>query len=279
MSSLTEIEHTTHVTTPILRVQVAGCPVDCLSFSEAVEQLCSRVERHIPTHVVFVNAAKVVNYRRDRRLREAVDRADFLLADGLPVVWASRLLGQSLPGRVNGTDLMEEMIKVAAERGYRVFFLGARREILNSAVEKLKLRFPDLIVAGQHHGYFRPEEEASLVQEIVASRAQLLFLAISTPRKEIWGDDNLHHLGPTVCQGVGGSIDVVAGLTRRAPAWMQRTGLEWFFRLLQEPRRMWRRYLDTNSVFVWMVCIQFVRRSWTKLVSTVASLLPANRLF
>ena len=259
MSSLIEIADTAHVTAPIFRVQVAGCPVDRLSFSQAVEQLCNRVERQIPTHVVFVNAAKVVKYHRDRRLKVAVDCADFLLADGLPVVWASRLLGQSLPGRVNGTDLMEEMIKVAAERGYRVFFVGARREILNTAVEKLKLRFPDLIVVGQHHGYFRPEEEASLVQEIVASRAQLLFLAMSTPRKEIWGDDNLHLLGPTVCQGVGGSIDVVAGLTRRAPVWMQRTGLEWFFRLLQEPRRMWRRYLDTNTAFLWIVLRHVLR--------------------
>jgi N-acetylglucosaminyldiphosphoundecaprenol N-acetyl-beta-D-mannosaminyltransferase len=253
MSSIVEIVEATHVTTPIPRVRVAGCPVDSLSFSQAVEEICDRIERGIPSHVVFVNAAKVVNYQRDARLREAVDNADFLLADGMPVVWASRLLGQSIPGRVNGTDLMEHMIKIAAERGYRVFFMGARKEVLDRAVDNLKVRYPDLIVAGQHHGYFRPEEEDSLVQQIVASGAQLLLVAISTPRKETWANANLPRLGAIVCQGVGGSIDVVAGFTRRAPVWMQRTGLEWFFRLLQEPRRMWRRYLDTNTVFMWMV--------------------------
>jgi N-acetylglucosaminyldiphosphoundecaprenol N-acetyl-beta-D-mannosaminyltransferase len=258
MSSLVEIVETAQVTTSAPRVRVAGCPVDRLSFSQALEEIFSRIEHRIPSHVVFVNAAKVVSYQRDRRLREAVDSADFLLADGVPVVWASRLLGQSIPGRVNGTDLMEHMIKVSAERGYRVFFLGAREDVLETAIHKLKQRYPDLVVAGSHHGYFRAEDENSLIRQIVASQTQLLFLAISTPRKETWANENLHRLGAIVCQGVGGSIDVVAGMTRRAPVWMQRTGLEWFFRLLQEPRRMWRRYLDTNTVFMWMVLRDFL---------------------
>jgi len=248
------------LTSPVKRIRVAGCPVDQLSFTGAESEICRCIERRAPAHVVFVNAAKVVNYRRDRRLREAVDRADLLLADGVPVVWASRLLGRSLPGRVNGTDLMERMVKVAAERGYRVFFLGARRQVLNRAIEEFKRRHPDLLVAGSRDGYFRPEDEQSVIAEIVASRAQLLFLAISSPQKEMWVDDNLRRLGPIVCQGVGGSIDVVAGITRRAPMWMRHSGLEWFFRLLQEPRRMWRRYLQTNSLFLLAVCAAFVRR-------------------
>jgi|SRR6516225_3005578 N-acetylglucosaminyldiphosphoundecaprenol N-acetyl-beta-D-mannosaminyltransferase len=247
------ISSLTIVQSPAKRIRVAGCPVDHLSFASAEAEICQRIEMGIPAHVVFVNAAKVVNYRRDRRLRQAVDRADLLLADGVPVVWASRLLGRSLPGRVNGTDLMERMVKVAAERGYRVFFLGARRQVLNRAIEEFKRRYPGLLVAGSRDGYFGPEEERSVIAEIAASRAQLLFLAISSPQKEVWADKNLDQLGSIVCQGVGGSIDVVAGITRRAPVWMQRNGLEWFFRLLQEPGRMWRRYLETNSQFIWMV--------------------------
>ncbi len=244
---------------PPRRVQVAGCPVDCLSFTQAQEEICRRIEDAIPAHVVFINAAKIVNYQRNRALQAAIDRADVLLADGVPVVWASRLLGRSLPGRVNGTDLMESMIAVAAQRGYRVFFLGARREVLRRAIDKLKTLYPGLTIAGYRDGYFRPAEEESLLQEIVASRAQLLFLAISTPRKEIWANENLRRLGPIVCQGVGGSIDVLAGATRRAPVWMQRFGLEWFFRFLQEPRRMWRRYLETNSLFLWLVFAELIR--------------------
>ena len=238
---------------PAERMKVAGCPVDRLSFREAEAEICRRIEMRVPTHVAFVNAAKVVNYRRDCGLRDALDRADLLLADGVPVVWASWLLGRPLPGRVNGTDLMERMIEVAAERGYRAFFLGARREVLNQAIEKLKKRHPNLLVTGSRDGYFCPEQEQALIAEIVGSRAQLVFLAISSPKKEVWVDENLRCLGPIVCQGVGGSIDVIAGITRRAPLWMQRCGLEWFFRLLQEPRRMWRRYLETNSKFLWIV--------------------------
>jgi N-acetylglucosaminyldiphosphoundecaprenol N-acetyl-beta-D-mannosaminyltransferase len=250
---------------PAERIRVAGCPVDRLSLSEAEAEICRRIESRLPTHVVFVNAAKVVNYRRDRRLSHAVDRADLLLADGVPVVWASCILGRPLPGRVNGTDLMERMIQVAAERGYRAFFLGAQREVLDMAIERLKIRHPNLLVAGSRDGYFRPEQEHALMEEIVASRAQLVFVAMSSPRKEVWADENLRCLGPVVCQGVGGSIDVVAGVTRRAPVWMQRCGLEWFFRLLQEPRRMWRRYFETNSTFLWMVFRDLLRyRFWAE---------------
>lgn len=240
---------------------MAGCPVDRLSFSEAEAEICRRIEACLPTHVVFVNAAKVVNYRRDRRLRIAVDRADLLLADGVPVVWASWLMGRPLPGRVNGTDLMERMIQIAAERGYRAFFLGARREVLDQAIEKLKRCHPNLLISGSCDGYFRPDQEQAIIAEIVCSRAQLVFLAMSSPKKEVWVDENLRRLGPITCQGVGGSIDVVAGITRRAPLWMQRFGLEWFFRLLQEPRRMWRRYLETNSKFIWIVGKDLARRS------------------
>jgi N-acetylglucosaminyldiphosphoundecaprenol N-acetyl-beta-D-mannosaminyltransferase len=235
------------------RVRVASCPVDRISFDQAIQQVRERIENGVPTHIVFVNAAKVVNYQRNKRLREAMDKADLLLADGVPLVWASRLLGRPLPGRVNGTDLMHALVELAAEQGYRVFFLGARQEVLDRAVRALKVRYPFLVVAGQHHGYFVPDHEDGVVQQIRASRAQLVFLAMSTPLKETWVDANKHRLGEAVFQGVGGSIDVVAGITRRAPVWMQRAGLEWFFRFLQEPRRMWRRYLETNSVFLWLV--------------------------
>jgi N-acetylglucosaminyldiphosphoundecaprenol N-acetyl-beta-D-mannosaminyltransferase len=245
---------------PLERLRVAGCPVTRISFPQAAEELCRRIDQGVSTHVVFVNASKVVKYRDDSRLRGAMESADLLLADGVPVVWASRLLGLPLPGRVNGTDLMEHMVEIAAQRGYRVFFLGARREVLDRAIAKLQVRYPSLMVAGRRDGYFRPDEESQVIEEIVQSQSQLVFLAISTPQKEIWGYENLHRLGPVVVQGVGGSVDVVAGLVQRAPRWMQRCGLEWFFRFLQEPGRMWRRYLETNSRFVWLVLADIMRR-------------------
>jgi N-acetylglucosaminyldiphosphoundecaprenol N-acetyl-beta-D-mannosaminyltransferase len=235
------------------RVYVAGCPVDRISLDDAVRELSNRIEKHKRTHVVFVNAAKVVQFRKSPDLRGAMTRADLLLADGVPVVWASRLQNYSLPGRVNGTDLMERMLGVSAARGFRVYLLGAQADVLERTVASIRNRYPGIEIAGYRHGYFSHKDEPDIVRQINQSRADLLFLGISTPTKELWGDNYLSSLNVAVCQGVGGSFDVLAGEVRRAPRWMQRAGLEWFFRLCQEPQRLWRRYLTTNSAFAWLV--------------------------
>jgi N-acetylglucosaminyldiphosphoundecaprenol N-acetyl-beta-D-mannosaminyltransferase len=235
------------------RMYVAGCPVDRISLDEAVRELTRRIEKRRRTHVVFVNAAKVVQFRKSPELRDAMTRADLLLADGVPVVWASRLQDSSLPGRVNGTDLMERMLGVSVVHGFRVYLLGAEAVVLEHAIAAVRNRYPGIEIAGYRHGYFSRDDEPEIVRQINESRADLLFLGISTPTKELWGDSNLSSLNVAVCQGVGGSFDVLAGTVRRAPGWMQRGGLEWFFRLWQEPRRLWRRYLITNSAFTWLV--------------------------
>jgi N-acetylglucosaminyldiphosphoundecaprenol N-acetyl-beta-D-mannosaminyltransferase len=232
------------------RIRIAGCPVDSCSMDGAVAELCRRIESRIPTHVVFVNAAKVVQYHRDPVLRDVLERADVLLADGLPIVWLSRIKGTPLPGRVAGVDLMERMVAAAEQRGYRVFFLGARADVVGKAVSDFQARYPRLIVAGYRDGYFQQSEEGHLSAQIRASKADLVLIAMSTPRKEIWGARNLENLGAGVCQGVGGGFDMIAGVTKRAPRWMQRVGLEWCYRLMQEPRRMWKRYAFSNSVFL-----------------------------
>lgn len=243
------------------RIRLNGCPVDCLSFEEAVKELCRRVDSGIRTHVVFINAAKIVRYGKSPMFRTIIDRADLLLADGVPVVWASRLLMRPLPGRVNGTDLMERMVAVAAERGYRLFFLGATQEVILQVVCEFRRRHPNLKVAGFRNGYFRDEDREAIIQEINGSGADLLFVGMSTPQKELWVDQSLNQLHVAVAQGVGGSFDVVAGVVPRAPRWMQRGGLEWFHRLVQEPSRMWRRYLASNSAFLWLVFLELLR-SW-----------------
>jgi N-acetylglucosaminyldiphosphoundecaprenol N-acetyl-beta-D-mannosaminyltransferase len=227
--------------------------VDRLSFEDATREISRRIESSTPTHVVFVNAAKVVKYARDRSLRNAMDNAGLLLADGVPVVWASRLLGVPLPGRVNGTDLMERLVALAAEHGHSVYFLGATDEVIASAITAFRRRYPALKVAGFHNGYFAPSDVPRLLDEINRSGAQMLFLGMGTPQKELWGDSVRAQLRVPICQGVGGSFDVVAGLVKRAPLWMQHCGAEWLYRLLQEPRRLARRYLETNTIFIWMV--------------------------
>ena len=248
----------------IERVRVASCPVDRLSFDEAANEICRRIECGIATHVIFVNAAKVVKYAREQSLRVAMDNAHLLLADGVPVVWASRLLRRPLPTRVNGTDLMERLVALAEERGYSVYFLGATDEIISRAVSAFRLRHPRLNVAGFHNGYLTPQNTETVIKKINASGAQLLFVGMGTPQKELWGNQNLPRLHVSVCQGVGGSFDVIAGFVRRAPRWMQRSGLEWFYRFAQEPRRLWWRYLETNSLFACMVVKDLISPGKTK---------------
>lgn len=240
------------------RISVAGCPVDMISLDEVVDELCQRIDQRRRTHVVFINAAKVVRCRQSPDLRAAVERADMLLADGVPIVWASRLRRTPLPGRVNGTDLMERMLATSAEHGYSVYLLGARPEVLQHVIAEIQNRYPRIKIVGFRHGYFSKADETNIVRDINESRPDLLLIGMSTPQKELWGDRHLHSLDVAVCQGVGGSFDVLAGLTTRAPLWMQHYGLEWFYRLLQEPRRLWRRYLETNCVFVWLVLVDLV---------------------
>ncbi len=182
-------------------------------------------------------------------MREIVGGCELVSADGQSVVWASRLLRDPLPERVAGIDLMHALLGLAAENGYRVFFLGARAEVLERAIERLREQHPQLAIAGARDGYFSAEEETEVCDEIRASRADILFVAMTSPRKEYFLGEHGESLGAPFVMGVGGSIDVVAGVTRRAPLLWQRLGLEWLFRLLQEPRRMFRRYAVTNARF------------------------------
>ena len=232
------------------RVEVLGCAIDRVDMDEAARRCEAYVSARAGAQHMAVNAAKLVAMRRDEALRRLADDCDLVTADGQAVVWASRLLGDPLPTRVAGIDLMLELVALAERRGYRVYFLGARADVLDRAIARLRALHPRLVVAGSRDGYFSDDEEPSVAAEIRAARPDLLFVAMSTPRKEYflgrWGAE----LDVPFSMGVGGSIDVVAGVTRRAPRLLQRLGLEWAFRLAQEPRRLFRRYLVTNSAFV-----------------------------
>jgi N-acetylglucosaminyldiphosphoundecaprenol N-acetyl-beta-D-mannosaminyltransferase len=207
-----------------------------------------------------VNAAKIVAANRDERLKQILREADLVTADGISVVWASRLLGQRLKQRVTGIDLFQRLVKHAAERGLSVYLLGAREESVRGAVAQLTARHPNLQVAGYRNGYFDASESDAVADDINKSAADLLFVAMGSPAQEYWIALNLARTGVRFALGVGGSFDHVSGLARRAPRWMQRMGLEWLHRLICEPRRLWRRYLVGNLVFIWLVAKQVVLR-------------------
>jgi len=242
------------------RAQILGVAVDRMTLDQCVDRLDQAVIERRRCHIVLVNAAKIVKCRFDPELAEIVRHADLIGADGVPVVWASRLLGRSLPGRVNGTDLMERLFRLCETKGHSVYLLGARPEVLARAVAAIREQYPGLRIAGSRHGYFgSAKDEQRAVRAIAESGADVLLVGMSTPMKEKWVHRHSRELAVPVIHGIGGSFDILAGVTRRAPLWMQRDGLEWFYRLCQEPRRMWKRYLVTNSIFVYLVIRELVR--------------------
>jgi len=197
-----------------------------------------------------VNAAKIVNLHQDSKLRESLLECDLILPDGQSVVWAGKVLDRPLPQRVTGIDLFEGLLALASEKGYSIYLLGAKPEVLAKLVSVLTRRYPKLTIAGWRDGYFDDDQASAVAEDIREARPDMLFLGMVSPKKEIF----LARFGPTlgvsIVHGVGGSFDVMAGITRRAPASWQRAGLEWAYRLKQEPRRLWRRYARTNTRFV-----------------------------
>lgn len=235
------------------RLRLLGCPIDAVDMDEAVERSEQAIASRQYLQQVSVNALKFVSMSEDPDLREMVFESDLITADGQSVVWAARLLGTPLPERIAGIDLMQRLLAAADREGYGVYVLGARREVLDVALERLRERYPNLEIAGSRDGYYEDSEVAEVCESIRAARPDILFIAMSSPRKEHFLAEHGEGLGVPFVMGVGGSIDVIAGLTRRAPQAMQRAGLEWLYRLLQEPRRLASRYLRTNSRFAWMV--------------------------
>jgi len=219
------------------------------SVAQTLQEIARRLDAGVFTQHVVVNVAKIVNMRADAGLREAVNGCDIINIDGMGVVWGARMLGFDVPERVAGVDLFFSLLAMASKRGDSVFFLGAREDVVNEATRRIRKRYPALEIAGWHHGYFWDDEE-TVVRQIANSGATMLFVAITSPKKEQFIHRWRDRLGVKFAMGVGGTFDIVGGKTKRAPVWMQRVGLEWLFRVIQEPRRMWKRYLVTNIKFV-----------------------------
>jgi N-acetylglucosaminyldiphosphoundecaprenol N-acetyl-beta-D-mannosaminyltransferase len=234
------------------KVILFNTPIDALSLIDTVELVDSAIRNKQQLHHIAVNVAKIVHMQTDKQLYESVVSADVINADGLPLVWVSRLFGNPIPERVTGVDLMQSLVKLASEKNYKIFFFGAKEEVVSKVVKAYSDQYSSSIVAGYRNGYFKEEEESLIASQIADSAANILFVAITSPKKENF---LFHHKGVlkkvNFVMGVGGSFDVVAGVVKRAPIWMQRAGLEWLYRIIQEPKRMWKRYLVTNTLFVY----------------------------
>ena len=236
-----------------VKVDIMGCLVDNLTMEETL----SRVEEFIrdgkPHQHVVVNVDKIVKCNRDRDLRAIVNGCDLVNADGMPVVWASRLLGKPLKQRIAGIDLFLRLVDRSEKKGWRPFFLGARENVVSEVIRFFRKKYPLLKIVGYRNGYWNSEEESGIVHEIRSAKPDILFVAISSPKKEKFLERYLRDINVPFAMGVGGAFDVVAGLTKRAPLGMQKAGLEWFYRFLKEPKRMFRSYFIDDTYFFWLL--------------------------
>lgn len=242
------------------RVDVLGCAVDRVTLDEAVAY-CDRVirSRGFAQHMA-VNAAKLMAMREDDELRDSINRCELITADGQSIVWAARLLGNPLPCRVPGIDLMEALLARSADAGYGVYILGAKGDVLERAVERMRANHPRLALVGYRDGYYKDEEEPEVAEQIARARPDILFVAMSSPRKEYFLARYGRSIDAPFVMGVGGSIDVYAGLVQRAPMSWQKAGMEWLYRLIQEPRRLLKRYATTNTAFVLLLLREVLRK-------------------
>lgn len=232
------------------RYKILNTYVNAVSMDETLACVEQIIEARQPTQHVVINASKVNLMEQDDCLRKIVNSCPLINADGASIIWAAKMLGIPLKERVTGIDLFLNLVRISSERQYKIYLFGAKEEVVIKVKNVLEQQYPNLRIVGYRNGYFTEADEPEMVKNMAGSGADIMFVAFSSPKKEYWVNKYLHALNIPFVMGVGGSFDVVAGVTDRAPVWMQNHGLEWFYRFIQEPRRMWKRYIIGNIKFV-----------------------------
>lgn len=234
--------------------------IDNLSMQEAIEAVVALTERRKHAYVVTPNVDHIVKLQSDVELRRVYEDAELVLADGMPLLWAARFLGTPLKERISGSDLFPKLCKLAAEKGYRLFFLGGRPGAALKAAEVLKNKYPNMQIVGVYFPPFGFEndkgENARVIKMIKDAKPDILFVGLGAPKQEKWIYRHKNEYQVPVSIGIGVSFEFVSGMVKRAPLWMQKAGLEWFWRIMMEPRRLWKRYLIDDTKFFWLVMKQ-----------------------
>lgn len=239
------------------RQKILGVPVDNgLTMDQALDLMLELARGQEPVHVAFTNAHCANVAQSDADYLAVLYRTRLNLVDGSGMALAGKLLNRPVTDNVNGTDLFPLLIDRLAGTGIGLYLLGARPGVVDAVADYIADRQPQVIVSGRRHGYFKPEEEVAIVAEIAASGARILLVCLGVPGQEKWIDRNLDRLGVGLASGVGGLFDFYSGRIPRAPMILRKTGMEWSWRLMQEPGRMWRRYLIGNIVFLWRVMME-----------------------
>jgi N-acetylglucosaminyldiphosphoundecaprenol N-acetyl-beta-D-mannosaminyltransferase len=259
------------------RVDIGVLSIDSYTQTALVEETLEHaLHGGSPRQIVTVNAQFYVLAHKYTRFRDCLKKADYICADGMPIVWVCNTFGRGEVPRIAGVDLIQRLCELGAPHGLRVFFLGGRAEAANTTARLLSQRYPGLKVAGVNCPEFGFERQSESLQpvldHIVESKPQILFVGLGAPKQELFIHDHIRRLNVPLAVGIGGSFEILAGIIDRAPVWMQSCGFEWAFRLWQEPKRLWKRYLVGNLEFVWIVAKWRLRSSLR--VSTVGFSAP-----
>jgi N-acetylglucosaminyldiphosphoundecaprenol N-acetyl-beta-D-mannosaminyltransferase len=238
---------------------VLGIPINNLTMAEALDTILGWVDTDGARQVCFVNADCANIAYRDDAYFQVLRKADLCLADGIGLKLAGKVLGRDIKQNVNGTDLFPKLCEALSGRPGGLFLLGARDGVAEGVAEWVRTHFPEVRVCGWQHGYFLPEDEQAVIRRIEDSGARVLLVAFGAPRQDMWIEDHLKDTGIRVAMGVGGLFDFYSGRISRAPLWMREMGMEWVYRLVQEPGRLWKRYLVGNGLFLWRVLVERLR--------------------
>lgn len=236
-----------------MRTKFLNYYIDNLTLDETVDKVIELINNGRTNQHVVLNAAKIALMDSDKKLAQIVNTCDLINADGISIIYASWLLANRIKERVAGIDLMYKLVEIAQKKGYSIYLLGAKEEILRKAVKVLKEKYTGIEIAGYRDGYFKDEEENQVIEEINKSNCHILFVGISTPKKEFFLYRHKEDIKVPFCMGVGGSFDIIGGEKKRAPKWVQKIGFEWLYRFAQEPRRLWKRYSILNIKFIFIV--------------------------
>ena len=232
------------------RITILNTTIDVLDTKETIELVEKYVKTKTPLHLMGVNADKINEVNENELMKKIVNSCGIINADGASVVLASKHLGMPLPERVAGIDLMQDLVKLSADKGYSIYLLGAKQEVVEKTAEVLKERHSKLNIVGIHNGYFKEDYWKEISKELKKKKPDFVFVGITSPMKEYLIEFLQNDGNKCVFMGVGGSFDVISGNIPRAPKWMQKCNLEWLFRVIQEPRRLFKRYFVGNRKFI-----------------------------
>ncbi len=246
-----------------MKTKIADVEIDNISMQETLDKVEDFIRSKTNKFIVTPNVDHIIRLRKDAKFRKCYKSSSLILADGMPILWAASFLGMPLKEKVSGSDLFFKLCELSARKGYKLFFLGGREGASKKSAEVMSKKFPSLRVVGFYcppFGFENDTKETSRILEAIKKVSpDILFIGVGSPKQEKWIYDHKEEYNVPVSIGVGAAFDFASGVVRRSPIWMQKIGLEWLWRLMMEPKRLWKRYLIDDPVFFWLVVKQKLR--------------------